>query len=142
MDSSNISVSSPIVEFQEDNVEQYLQQLWLYTFVQEQGFDPLMRECKGMWENASEREWTKFCLLAEKPKVIPLADVLLTDLIEFRNIDIEEILWFLMDGKEMWTYKIGKRIPEAFNQELMIPKAKMWMKFVCSRILSTIEMSK
>ncbi|MBA0747612.1 hypothetical protein Gogos_004513, partial [Gossypium gossypioides] len=63
------------------------------------------------------------------------------DLKEFRNIDMEEILQFLMDGKEMWIYKIGKRIPEAFNQELMIPKAKMWMKFVCSRILSTIEMS-
>ncbi|KAK8348659.1 hypothetical protein V6Z11_A06G095000 [Gossypium hirsutum] len=41
----------------------------------------------------------------------------------------------------MWTYKICNTIPEAFNQELMIPKAKMWMKFVCSRILLTTEMS-
>ncbi|MBA0693982.1 hypothetical protein Goari_004318, partial [Gossypium aridum] len=32
-----------------------------------------MRECKGMWENANEREWTKFCLLAEKAIIIPLA---------------------------------------------------------------------
>ncbi|MBA0597687.1 hypothetical protein Gorai_007487, partial [Gossypium raimondii] len=149
-----------------------------------------MRECKGMWENASEREWAKFYLPAEEPIVIPLVQefylalkqkevtrpfyemcavvkvrgvnisvtkrsifqfydapyyyldyLYKTDLMEFRNIDMEEILRFLMDGKEMWTYKIGKRTPEAFNQELMIPKAKMWMKFVCSRILPTIEMS-
>ncbi|MBA0839007.1 hypothetical protein Goarm_004782 [Gossypium armourianum] len=108
-----------------------------------------------MWENAGEREWTKFCLPAEEPIVIPLVqefylalkqkevtrpfyemravvkvggvNILVTkrsicqfydapyyyrdylyrtDLKEFRNIDMEEILRFLMDGKEMWTYKI------------------------------------
>ncbi|MBA0837935.1 hypothetical protein Goarm_010045, partial [Gossypium armourianum] len=57
-----------------------------------------------------------------------------TDLKEFKNIDIEEILRFLTEGKEMWTYRMGTVIPETFNQELMTPKAKMWMKFVCSRI--------
>ncbi|MBA0793064.1 hypothetical protein Gohar_017497 [Gossypium harknessii] len=31
-----------------------------------------MRECKGIWENATEREWTKFCLPAEEPTVSPL----------------------------------------------------------------------
>ncbi|MBA0777634.1 hypothetical protein Gotri_005630 [Gossypium trilobum] len=150
-----------------------------------------MRECKGMWENASEREWTKFCLPAKEPIVIPLVQefylalkqkevtrpfyemhavvkvrgvnisvtkrsicqiydapyyyrdyLYRTDLMEFRNINMEEILQFLMDGKEMWTYKIGKRIAEGFDQELMILKAKIWMKFFSSRILSTIEMSK
>ncbi|MBA0816027.1 hypothetical protein Gohar_000735, partial [Gossypium harknessii] len=51
-----------------------------------------------------------------------------TDLNEFRNIDTEEILRFLTEGKEMWTYRIGTTILETFNQELMTPKAKMWMK--------------
>ncbi|MBA0841145.1 hypothetical protein Goarm_003654, partial [Gossypium armourianum] len=49
------------------------------------------------------------------------------DLKEFENIDTEEILRFLMEGKEMWTYRMGTTIPEMFNQELMTPKAKMWM---------------
>lgn len=31
-------------------------------------------------------------------------------------------------------------IPETFNQELITPKTNMWMKFVCSRIYSTIDM--
>ncbi|MBA0550992.1 hypothetical protein Golob_021896, partial [Gossypium lobatum] len=31
-----------------------------------------MREYKGIWENATEREWTKFCLPAEEPTVSPL----------------------------------------------------------------------
>ncbi|MBA0668132.1 hypothetical protein Goklo_001096 [Gossypium klotzschianum] len=35
---------------------------------------------------------------------------------EFRNIDIEEILRFLTEGKEMWTYRMRIEIPEAFNQ--------------------------
>ncbi|MBA0678097.1 hypothetical protein Goari_019459 [Gossypium aridum] len=65
-----------------------------------------------------------------------------TNVKEFRNIDMEEILRFLIEGKEMWTYQTGKEIPKTFNQELMTPKAKIWMKFVCSRIWPTIEMAK
>ncbi|MBA0794204.1 hypothetical protein Gohar_018554 [Gossypium harknessii] len=57
-----------------------------------------------------------------------------TNLKEFRNIDMEEILRYLIKRKEMWTYQTGKEIPKTFNQELMTPKAKIWMKFVCSRI--------
>ncbi|MBA0872213.1 hypothetical protein Goshw_009185 [Gossypium schwendimanii] len=32
-------------------------------------------------------------------------------------------------------------IPDTFNQVLMMPRAKMWMKFFCSRIWPIIEMS-
>ncbi|MBA0749520.1 hypothetical protein Gogos_003436, partial [Gossypium gossypioides] len=37
----------------------------------------------------------------------------------------------------------GVNVPvtETFNQELMKPKAKLWMKFVCSRIWPMIEVS-
>ncbi|MBA0823425.1 hypothetical protein Gotur_002858 [Gossypium turneri] len=31
-----------------------------------------MRNYKGIWENASEREWMKFCLLAEESLIIPV----------------------------------------------------------------------
>ncbi|MBA0686787.1 hypothetical protein Goari_014369, partial [Gossypium aridum] len=41
----------------------------------------------------------------------------------------------------MWLYQTGIAIPEMFNQELVTPKAKMWMKFICSRIWPIIEMS-
>ncbi|MBA0679871.1 hypothetical protein Goari_011617, partial [Gossypium aridum] len=26
-----------------------------------------MRNCKGIWENTTEKEWMKFCLLVEGP---------------------------------------------------------------------------
>ncbi|MFQ6665325.1 hypothetical protein Gotur_032093 [Gossypium turneri] len=29
-----------------------------------------MRNCKGIWENATERQWTKYCLLDEVPLII------------------------------------------------------------------------
>ncbi|MBA0869231.1 hypothetical protein Goshw_025284, partial [Gossypium schwendimanii] len=38
------------------------------------------------------------------------------DLKEFKNIDTEEILRFLTEGKEMWTYRTGMAIPDTFNQ--------------------------
>ncbi|MBA0753634.1 hypothetical protein Gogos_019929, partial [Gossypium gossypioides] len=63
-----------------------------------------------------------------------------TDLKELKNIDTEEILRFLTEGKEMWTYQTRTTIPQTINQELMTPKAKMWMKLVCSRIWPTVEM--
>ncbi|MBA0823474.1 hypothetical protein Goarm_020204, partial [Gossypium armourianum] len=51
------------------------------------------------------------------------------DLKQFGNIDTEEILRILTEGKEMWIYRTGIVIPKTFNQELMTPIAKMWMKF-------------
>ncbi|MBA0725194.1 hypothetical protein Golax_021799 [Gossypium laxum] len=149
-----------------------------------------MKNCKGIWENTTEREWTKFCLLAKEPlKVLVVQEFYLVlkqreaskpfyemlsfvkvrgvnvpitkmsifqiydapyyyhdylykiDLKEFENIDTEERLRFLMEGKGMWTYRMGTTIPEMFSQELMTPKAKMWMKFICSRIWLMIELS-
>ncbi|MBA0755870.1 hypothetical protein Gogos_019961 [Gossypium gossypioides] len=64
-----------------------------------------------------------------------------TNLKEFRNIDTNEILRFLTERKDMWTYQMGTTIPKTFNQQLMTSKAKMLMKFVCLRIWSIIEMS-
>ncbi|MBA0722854.1 hypothetical protein Golax_003495 [Gossypium laxum] len=142
-----------------------------------------MRNCKGIWEITIEREWTKFCLPAEEPLIIPVVqefylalkqkeaakpfyemrsfvkvkrvNVLVIEtsicqiydapyyyrnylyqknLKEFKNIDTNEVLIFLTTGKAMWTYQTGTAIPETFNQDLMTPKAKIWMKFVCSRI--------
>ncbi|MBA0695897.1 hypothetical protein Goari_002494, partial [Gossypium aridum] len=123
MESFSASASSLAIEFQEGDMEKYLQQLQLYIFIQEQEFDHLMRNCKGMWDNAIEREWKKFCLPSKEPLIIPdrginvsviemcicqIYDVpyyyhdylYKTDMKEFRNIDTEEILRFLTEGKE------------------------------------------
>ncbi|MBA0746780.1 hypothetical protein Gogos_009269 [Gossypium gossypioides] len=134
-----------------------------------------MRNCKGIWENATEREWTKFCLPSKKPLIILVVqefylalkqreatrpfyemrsfvkvrevNVSITEMVicqiydvpyyycdylyktylkKFSNIDTNEILRFLMEVKEMWTYRTGTTILETFNQELITPKVKMW----------------
>ncbi|MBA0771768.1 hypothetical protein Gotri_007245 [Gossypium trilobum] len=60
-----------------------------------------------------------------------------TDLKELKDFDTKEILRILMEGKEIWTYWKGTAIPETFNQALMMPKTKIWMKNVveCTRTL-------
>ncbi|MBA0866895.1 hypothetical protein Goshw_025429 [Gossypium schwendimanii] len=60
MASFSASASSLAIEFQKGDMDKYLQQLQSYTFIQEQGFDPLMSNCKGIWENVTKREWKKF----------------------------------------------------------------------------------
>ncbi|MFQ6625978.1 hypothetical protein Gotur_005597 [Gossypium turneri] len=148
-----------------------------------------MRNCKSVWEIATEREWTNFCLPPEEPTVIPVVqrfyltlkereatmpfyemrtfvkvrgvNILVigrsiyqfydapyyycdylykTSLKEFKNVDMEEIFRFLTEGKEVWTYQPGTTIPKMFNQALMTPKAKLWMKFVCPRIWPTYDL--
>ncbi|MBA0796057.1 hypothetical protein Gohar_006857, partial [Gossypium harknessii] len=47
------------------------------------------------------------------------------DFKELKNVDIEDILRFLIEGKEMWTYQNGTTMPKTFNQALMTPKAKI-----------------
>nr|KJB19699.1 hypothetical protein B456_003G115700 [Gossypium raimondii] len=137
----------------ENNIDKYLQQLQPYTFIQEQVLNPLIRNYKRVWEIAIEREWTSFCLPSEESIIILVTyvkvkgfNVLVTDrsifqfydtsyyyrdylykidLKEFKNVNMKE------------TYQIDTAIPETFNQALMTPKAKIWMKFVCLRIWTT-----
>ncbi|MBA0736585.1 hypothetical protein Gogos_010121, partial [Gossypium gossypioides] len=54
---------------------------------------------------------------------------------------MEEILRFSIEGKEILTYGIGTEIPETFNQELMTPRVKLWMEFVCQRIWPIVDLS-
>ncbi|MBA0694013.1 hypothetical protein Goari_004348 [Gossypium aridum] len=148
MASFSASASSPAIEFQEIDMDKYLQQLQPYTFIQEHGFDPLLRNCKGIWEITIEREWTKFCLPAEEPLIIPVVQEFYlalkqkeaarlfyeicsfvkfrgVNVLEFKNIDTNEVLIFLTTGKEMWTYQTGTAIPETFNQEAGVPMEQM-----------------
>ncbi|MBA0570342.1 hypothetical protein Golob_004014 [Gossypium lobatum] len=53
---------------------------------------------------------------------------------EFKNVDMEEVLRFLTEGKEVRKHKTGTTVPKTFNQALMTLRAKIWMNFVCLRI--------
>ncbi|MBA0879769.1 hypothetical protein Goshw_004891 [Gossypium schwendimanii] len=120
------SVSSPSIEFQESDIDKYLQQLQPYTFSQEQGFDPLMRNCKALKEKEAKRPFYEM-----------RSSIKVTGVKELKNIDTKEILRILMEGKEIWTYWKGTAVPETFNQALMMAKTKIWMKnmFECTRTL-------
>ncbi|MBA0840634.1 hypothetical protein Goarm_003205, partial [Gossypium armourianum] len=80
MASFSASASIPAIKFQEGDMDKYLQQLQLYIFIQKQEFDHLMRNCKGIWDNAIEREWKKFCLPSEEPLIIPVVQEFYLDL--------------------------------------------------------------
>ncbi|MBA0723409.1 hypothetical protein Golax_003988 [Gossypium laxum] len=44
-----------------------------------------------------------------------------TDLKQFKNINMEEILRSLIEGKKEWTYQSGTKLLVTFNQALMTP---------------------
>ncbi|MFQ6643392.1 hypothetical protein Gotur_018655, partial [Gossypium turneri] len=48
------------------------------------------------------------------------------DLSKFKNVNIEDILIFFAEGKDIWTYRKVTTIPKTFNQVLMKSKAKIW----------------
>ncbi|MBA0698867.1 hypothetical protein Goari_000550, partial [Gossypium aridum] len=127
---------------------------------QSKGFDPLMRNYKGVLEIATEREWNTLFLTLKELTVILVVqefylalkereatglyyeirthvkvrgvDVLVmigrifqfydtsyyycdlmfkVDINQFENVDMEEILRSLIEGKEEWTYQSGTKLP-------------------------------
>ncbi|MFQ6643105.1 hypothetical protein Gotur_018616, partial [Gossypium turneri] len=143
MASFSVSDSSLAIEFQEGDMDKYLQQLQSYTFIQEKASKPFYEMRSFMKVRGVNVPVTEMSIFQFYDAPYYYRDYLYkTDLKELKYIDTEEILRFLTEGKEMWTYWMGIVIPETFNQVLMTPKAKMWMKFVPLRIWLTIEMSK
>ncbi|MBA0730691.1 hypothetical protein Golax_025563 [Gossypium laxum] len=157
---------------------------------QSKGFDPLMRNYKGVLEIATEREWNTLFLTLKELTIILVVqefylalkereatglyyeirthvkvrgvDVLVmigsifqfydasyyycdlmfkVDINQFENVDMEEILRSLIEGKEEWTYQSGTKLLVTFNQALMTTMSKIWMKFICLGILPTIDIS-
>ncbi len=47
-----------------------------------------------------------------------------TDLKQFKKEYMNEVLRFLTEGKEEWTYQSGTKPPVTFNQALMTPMEK------------------
>ncbi|MBA0611210.1 hypothetical protein Godav_011911 [Gossypium davidsonii] len=61
-----------------------------------------------------------------------------TDLEYFRDINMDKIINYLTEGREEWKYRLGTSISTSFNQAIMFPKAKMWIQFMCTRIVPTL----
>ncbi|KAH1056405.1 hypothetical protein J1N35_034470 [Gossypium stocksii] len=57
----------------------------------------------------------------------------LIDLHFFKNVNRDTILAYLTKGKEKWKLEKYKKFPQFFNQDVMVPLAKMWMQFICTR---------
>lgn len=63
------------------------------------------------------------------------------DLEMFRNIDMEEVIKFLTQGRGSWNYRPDTRSSSNFNQAVMFPVAKIWMQFLGTRIVLTLNVS-
>ncbi|MBA0812847.1 hypothetical protein Gohar_026780 [Gossypium harknessii] len=99
MTSFSASASSLAIEFQEGDMDKYLQQL--------------QREAaKPFYKMRFFEKVIGFNVPVTKMSICQIYDtpyyyrnyLYKTNLKEFRNIDIEEVLRFLMARKEMWTY--------------------------------------
>ncbi|MBA0865438.1 hypothetical protein Goshw_012172 [Gossypium schwendimanii] len=57
------------------------------------------------------------------------------------DIDMDSIINFLTEGRGEWKYRASTNIPVSFHQAIMFPKAKMWIQFVCTRIVPALNVS-
>ncbi|MBA0679438.1 hypothetical protein Goari_011204 [Gossypium aridum] len=64
-----------------------------------------------------------------------------TDLEYFRDIDMDSIINFFTKGKGEWKYHAGTNITVFFHQAIMFPEAKIWIQFVYTRIMPTLNVS-
>ncbi|MBA0860761.1 hypothetical protein Goshw_020986, partial [Gossypium schwendimanii] len=58
------------------------------------------------------------------------------------DIDMDSIINFLTGERGEWKYHAGTNITISFHQAIMFPEAKMWIKFVCTRIVPALNVSK
>ncbi|MFQ6640956.1 hypothetical protein Gotur_014547, partial [Gossypium turneri] len=56
-----------------------------------------------------------------------------TDLEYFWDIDMDNAINFLIEGKRQMEISPSANILTSFHQAIMIPKAKIWIPFVCTR---------
>ncbi|MBA0731351.1 hypothetical protein Golax_025713, partial [Gossypium laxum] len=60
------SISSPAVELQEGDMDKYFQKLQPYTFIQEQGFNPLMRNLQRDMGECNKKRMDKILFAIRK----------------------------------------------------------------------------
>ncbi|PPD67429.1 hypothetical protein GOBAR_DD35692 [Gossypium barbadense] len=53
------------------------------------------------------------------------------------DFDMEGIINYLTEGHGKWTRQTNFEVPLKFNRAIMSPMAKIWMKFICSRLMPT-----
>ncbi|KAH1097975.1 hypothetical protein J1N35_014896 [Gossypium stocksii] len=50
-----------------------------------------------------------------------------TGINEFENIDMEDVIKYLTQGRGTWNYRLDMELPTNFNQAIIFSVAKIWM---------------
>lgn len=58
------------------------------------------------------------------------------------EVDYNEIINFLMEGRGTWVWKSVTNEPLQFQQSTMTPETKMWMSFINVKIFPTQHVTK
>lgn len=57
------------------------------------------------------------------------------------NVDMEDVIKFLTQGRSTWNYRPNIGLPSKFNQAIIFPIVKIWMQFLCTRISPALNVS-
>ncbi|MBA0879820.1 hypothetical protein Goshw_011357 [Gossypium schwendimanii] len=60
---------------------------------------------------------------------------------KYEDINMDSIINFLAEGRGEWKYHAGTNVPICFHQAIMFLEAKMWIQFLCTRIVPTLNVS-
>lgn len=63
------------------------------------------------------------------------------DLNTFQNIDMNDIVKYLNDGRGTWNHQPDIELLTNFNQAIMFSVIKMWMQFFSTRITPSMNVS-
>ncbi|MBA0585656.1 hypothetical protein Gorai_016424 [Gossypium raimondii] len=64
-----------------------------------------------------------------------------TYLLNFDDMDMDSIIKYLTENRGEWKYRSDISLPTNFNQAIMFPIVKMWMQFICTSIIPTLNVS-
>ncbi|MBA0786484.1 hypothetical protein Gotri_025459 [Gossypium trilobum] len=129
------------------------------------GFDPSMILCKEILPLVRYHRWERFWTIPKDNSLFLIVqefyaspryhesrnieghiwDTILVRRKEVQNIcrdiDMDNIINFVTEGRGEWKYRAGTNILVSFPQAIMFPEAKMWIQFVCTRIVPTLNVS-
>ncbi|MBA0824961.1 hypothetical protein Goarm_021592 [Gossypium armourianum] len=60
---------------------------------------------------------------------------------ELQDIDMDNIINFFTEGMGEWKYRSSTNVLVSFHQAIMFPEAKIWIQFMCTKIVPTLNFS-
>lgn len=58
-----------------------------------------------------------------------------------QNIDMEDVIKYLIQSRGTWTYRSDTEMPIKFNQAIMLPVAKIWVQFIGTKFTPASNVS-